>query len=143
MERCHARDRGAGTWAGWDHRPYLRVAWSLLRQGSFPEAIPHIRRAVPAPVAHATLELFWARLVDAAIASDGAGADFQDFLAAHPDLEDAGRVLAHYSPERIGSERARREFVLPDRAPLPAPTRRGERSVGRTAGDGTKTIRRA
>jgi hypothetical protein len=114
-----SRDRSGDPW---DHAAYLRVAWSELSRHPFHEAIPRIRDRAASGAAHATLELAWARLVGEALASGGPGADFDAFLAAHPELRDPERVLRHYSPERIGQERARREFVLPDRLPLPALT---------------------
>lgn len=106
--------------APWDHASFLRLAWSELRRHAFPDAIQRIRGgATPGP-GHATLELAWARLVGEAVARTGPCADFDAFLASHPELRDPDRVLRHYSPERIGQDRARREFVLPDRLPLPA-----------------------
>jgi hypothetical protein len=126
MQRAD-RERSGGPW---DHGAYLRVAWSELSRLAFHEAIPRIRARVAPGATHATLELAWARLVGEALASDlereargsarGQGTDFGAFLATHPELRDPDRVHRHYSPERLGLERARREFVLPDRLPLPA-----------------------
>jgi hypothetical protein len=123
------RDRSGEPW---DHLAHLRVAWSELSRRPFHQAIPRVRARAAAGAAHATLELAWARLVGAALASDlegaargeagGPGDDFDAFLTTHPELRDPDRVLRHYSPERLGQARARREFVLPDRLPLPAIT---------------------
>ncbi len=94
------------------------------------EASRRVRRAVrsatkaphpcsdPARPYHETLTLAWTRLVAAHI--DPAEEDFESFLTRHPFLRDRVSVLAYYSPERLGSDRARHEFVLPDRAPLPS-----------------------
>lgn len=106
--------------APWGHGAYLRLAWSELSARAFPDAIARIRARAPADARHATLELAWARLVAEALARTGPCADFEAFLAANPELGDPERVLRHYSRERIGLERARREFVLPDLLPLPA-----------------------
>jgi hypothetical protein len=104
---------------GWDHRGYLLRAWSALRDSAFEDAIGQIRRE-RGDGDHATLVLAWARLLAAALARAGAGPDFDAFVAAHPELLDPRLVLRHYSPQRLASARARREFVLPDRLPLPA-----------------------
>lgn len=112
----------------------------MLRERSFPDAIAGIREATPAEAMHATRLLFWARLVDAAIARSGPGVDFEGFLAAHPELGEADHVLAYYSPERLAAPRAQREFVLPDRAPLPASSRSGDRRGAKPDGEGTKTV---
>lgn len=117
QQECRERT-GAG--AVWDHSAHLRLAWSELRLRAFPDAIPRIRGRAAAGVRHATLELAWARLVAEAVARTGARDDFGAFLAANPDLRDPRLVLRHYSPERLAQERAHREFVLPDRLPLPA-----------------------
>lgn len=122
------------------HQALLRSAWSQLRERSFADAIAGIREATPAAARHATRLLAWARLVDAAIARGGPAGDFEGFLAAHPELGQADHVLAYYSPERLATERAQREFVLPDRAPLPAPARCGDRRGAGARGEGTKTV---
>lgn len=96
------------------HEALLRSAWTELRQRPFPAAIARIQKA-----GHATRALAWARLVDAAIARGGPGPDWDAFLLRNPELREPDHLLTHYSPERLDSERARREFVLPDRCPLP------------------------
>lgn len=137
--RLDAQHAGDGR-DGWSHEAGLRTAWSLLRERSFPDAIASIRKATPPAALHATRLLAWARLVDAAIARSGADADFDGFLGAHPELGDADHLLAHYSPGRLATPRAQREFVLPDRAPLPAPSRRGDRGGVDPGREGTKTV---
>ena len=121
----------------WDHAAFLRVAWSALRERSFDDGIRRIREHLSPAAAHATLCLAWARLVDAALAGPGGG-DLAEFLAAHPRLSDPDLVHQHYSPERIQSERARREFVLPDRLPLPA--RSDARFARALRDEGTKSV---
>lgn len=106
------------------HEAYLAVVWSELRERRFPEAIGRIRAARVPGAEHATRALAWARLVDAAIARGGAGADLDAFLRENPELREADLLARHYSPERLASARARREFVLPDRSPLPHPAAR-------------------
>lgn len=115
----------------WTHEAQLRATFLLLRVHDFQETVRRIRIAIAlsgcagdANVGgphgpHETLILAWARLVEQALAHTGPFVDFADFLDRHPELRSWERVLDHYSPERLRSDRAHREFVLPDRAPLP------------------------
>lgn len=116
----------------WTHEAHLRMAYLHLRRYDFRDAVRRIRRGIrrlnranrvvdsEAGGYHETLTLAWARLVAAGIAGLRPDADFAAFIARNPGLLARDRVLDHYSRERIDSARARREFVLPDRAPLPA-----------------------
>ena len=115
----------------WGHRAFLRVAYLELRARALPDAVRRIRRGVQRLERaqgvgagdprgyHETLSLAWARLVGAALADVDPAADFDSFIAVHPELLALDRVLQHYSRERLASRRARLEFVLPDRDPLP------------------------
>jgi protein-S-isoprenylcysteine O-methyltransferase Ste14 len=102
-----------------EHRHFVRVAWCELRSRTFEDALPRIQGACPG-ARHATLTLAWSRLVHEVVARSGADASFEAFAARHPELLDPDRVLRHYSRERLEAARARREFVLPDLAPLPS-----------------------
>lgn len=136
-----------GSGSVWDHAVYLRVAWSELSRRAFHEALPRIRAGVAPEAAHATLEIAWARLVAEALGSDleraaripATGLDA--FLAAHPELRNPDRVLRHYSPERLGLARARHEFVLPDRLPLPSLASEGPPRGGGGRCAGRETVR--
>ena len=115
----------------WSHEAHLRIAFLHLRQYPFGDAVRRMRRGIrrlnrahgvvesDAAGYHETLTLAWARLVAAALATAPPEAHSHAFLAANRELCRQELVLRHYSPERLGSPRARREFVLPDRAPLP------------------------
>lgn len=119
----------------WTHEAQLRATFLLLRAHGFQETIRRMRIVsslvrcagdahADGPCApHATLILAWARLVEQALAHTGPDVDFAGFLDRHPELRCWERVLDHYSPERLCSDRAHREFVLPDRAPLPTAPR--------------------
>jgi hypothetical protein len=116
-----------------DHRALLRLAFLALRRDGWPGAIRRARadlRQLDRMHAggggqgggyHETRLLCWLRLVGEALGRSGAVAGFDAFVAAHPELLEQARLLRHYSPARLDSPRARREFVLPDRAPLPDP----------------------
>ena len=118
--------------AEWSHACHLRIAYLALCVQPYPQAVRRLRdgirrldRAHGIPEGdergyHETLALAWLRLVAAALDSGTPGADSRSFLAMHPELGREDRVLEHYSPDRVRTARARREFVLPDRAPLPA-----------------------
>ena len=43
-----------------------------------------------------------------------AGGDFDEFLRDNPDLLSRDLLARWYSPDRIGSARARRAFLMPD-----------------------------
>ncbi len=115
-----------------DHEAYLRLAWSELCSHPLREAVRRLRGASFPATDHATRALAWARIVAAAIDS-GDTEDFESFLSARPELRDPDYVFTHYSPDRLHSGRARREFVLPDRRPLPSQTKVRGRSGGREA----------
>lgn len=120
----------------WTHEARVRMAYLILRCDDFASAIGRMRRGIlrfnsrngvsntSSRGYHETLTLAWARVIASASASAPPDADFATFIASHPDLLRKERILRHYSRERILSARARREFVLPDRDPLPvAPAR--------------------
>ncbi|NNL86570.1 MAG: hypothetical protein HKP27_13005 [Myxococcales bacterium] len=110
------------------HDAWLRMAFLHLRRGPYPEATRRIRRTAktwgPASPSeggapggyHETLTLAWIRLIAAQMDRPE---NFSRFIARNRPLRDPGAVLAYYSPERLATKRASREFVLPDRARLP------------------------
>lgn len=116
---------------------HLRMAYLQLRAHPFHEAVRRMRggiqrlnrvhgvEATQPGGYHETLTLTWARLVERALLGTDDVADFDAFIARNPELLRRDRALDHYSRQRIGSARARREFVLPDRSPLPS----GDRSA--------------
>jgi hypothetical protein len=131
--------------AEWDHAAHLRMAFLYLGRYELADAVRRIRRGIrrlnrangvadtEASGYHETVTLAWVRLVAQRLAATPAGASFAEFIAGNPELLSQEQLLVHYSPERIDSPRARREFVLPDRAPLPAavPAAIRKRSRGR------------
>ncbi len=120
-ERAHPTAGAAGPepGAGWDHAALLRALHRELRDRDLADAVAALRRRAPRP-GHETQLLAWARHVAAELAADPDASDFDAFAAARAERLAAERLLEHYSPERLASERAQREFVLPDRAPLPS-----------------------
>ena len=125
----------------WTHRAHLRMAWLFLRRHPLDEAHILLRVGIirlnafhalvetPSRGYHETLTRLWLSLVAAemaasdAAASDAAASDA--FVEARLPALGKDAVLRHYSPELVGSVRARAVFVEPDRAPLPVPRGRG------------------
>jgi hypothetical protein len=77
---------------------------------------------------HHTITVAWMRLVsahlDAATLSDSEHCSTQDYphwIANNAGLLRKDLLAAHYSTERLGSDAARRAWLEPDLAPLPAP----------------------
>ncbi|APR82685.1 Hypothetical protein A7982_08034 [Minicystis rosea] len=113
-----------------DHRGHLRAAWIHLQRHPLEEATTRTCDRIRAfaehlgastKYNHTTTEALL-RIMHARGAADPART-FEAFLAENMDLvHDARGVLRrHYSDELLGSDHARRSFVLPDREPLPAP----------------------
>jgi hypothetical protein len=109
------------------HRDHVRVAWLCLRRDG-PEAgaarfIAAIRsfaeRHGLSSLYHETITRAWIRLVGAALHESPDADGFDAFLERHPGLANKQGLGAFYSPERLASEAARRDFLEPDRAPLP------------------------
>jgi hypothetical protein len=110
------------------HRDHVRLAWTYLRELSFPagaqrftEALQRFAAANGKPqLYHATIT--WVYLVTihdrmSAPSATGARQDrWEAFAAENPDLLTwkPSIIEALYKPETIASEHARRIFVLPD-----------------------------
>lgn len=114
--------------AEWNHPAQLRMTYLHLRGSHFQDAIPRIRRALRRVHCglggafgdfHETWTLAWSRLVASRIDRERPAPCWFDFIRGNRDLLDSALIEEHYSSERIHSPRARREFVLPDRKPLP------------------------
>jgi hypothetical protein len=106
------------------HRDHVRMAWTYLRELSFPsgaqrfiDALQRFAQANGKPqLYHATIT--WAYLVTIhdRMQRNGAG-DWESFAAANADLLTwkPSIIDALYRPETIASEHAKRVFVLPNR----------------------------
>lgn len=114
----------------WCHALHLRVAYLILSAASFDAALAKLREgiqaynaahAVPSSLEsgyHETLTVCWLRLVAESMGDAPAG-DSRAFHDAHPELHDERRVLDYYTRDHILTQRAKREFVEPNRRPLP------------------------
>ena len=109
------------------HRAHVRMAWLYLREHGWSEGIIKIRATIQHYAAahgarrkyHETITLFWARLVANANAQTPDAADFQEFIAQHPELLDGNLLSKFYSKERLQSEEARLAWLEPDLKLLP------------------------
>ena len=99
------------------------MAHALLSEKGFLEAARCFVRGAKGLAARAgvpekfnmTLTLAYLGLIAEKMA-DSPVMDSEAFVRAHPDLLRASRLSEWYSPARLHSDRARRSFVLPDRA---------------------------
>ena len=115
------------------HREHVRVAWLYLRVAPFEHAAyrfcTSLRRFAEAhgkpALYHETITWAYLALVNERRAAQD-HADFDAFAAANADLFDkgAGALAALYDRDTLGSERARRTFLLPRRAPGRSPEER-------------------
>jgi hypothetical protein len=109
------------------HADHVRLAWMYVRRegpdGAREAMEAGLRRFAAANNVpekyHHTITCAWIRLVAEAARRIPTSPTFVAFAAAHPQLFDRGALAAWYSPELLASERARREWVAPDRQPLP------------------------
>lgn len=117
-----------GTIAGEDfgHREHVMAAWWFLEELPLPEALRRMSGALRRFAArhghpekyHETIT--WAFLfVIAERRGRRPGAPWEEFAARNADLFERrpGVLEAYYTPERLGSDLAREQFLLPDRLP--------------------------
>jgi hypothetical protein len=102
------------------HAAHVRVAWWYLRHDTFAAALARFTVALRRFAAvngasgkyHETITVASMALIAERLDAS-ADASWDQFIATHPDLLDR-RLLAGYYPEStLGSDRARRVFVLP------------------------------
>ncbi len=110
--------------ARFDHEAHVYVAWQYLERfeldaaiGRFTSTLRRLTRKLGVPDKyHATISWFYLLLI-AERRSQGERGDWLSFRSSNADLLAPGGQLLHryYSRERLDSEAARRQFVLPDR----------------------------
>lgn len=118
----------------WDHRKHLRLAWIHLSAYPFDDAVDRIRtgiRAYNAAVGvpegltmgfHETMTIAWMKLIDFTMREHGAETSSDAFFDAQPQLCVKQLLRLFYSKDQFVSERAKREFVSPDRTDFPTPS---------------------
>jgi hypothetical protein len=110
------------------HVAHIAVALSYLAELPADEALARMREKIRAFAAHhgvsglyhETLTTFWMRLLDHV--AHGCDPDLPLWRRINLIVARWGTrapIDAHYSPERIKSEEARKNYVPPDRLPVP------------------------
>jgi GNAT superfamily N-acetyltransferase len=111
----------------WTHLAHIRVAWLYLTQFASLDALARIRSGIARFNAevlgrrqeyHETVTVAFARIIADRMVP---GKAWADYLQGIDDIVSASSPIleTYYSPERLGSARARKEFVEADRCQLP------------------------
>jgi hypothetical protein len=115
----------------WTHRAHLRVAYAYLGRHRLGEAIARMRKGLqrfnavnrvpsgPTTGYHETLTQMWMRILQGLRTSVGPEASFDAFLERHPYLGQKLLGRLFYTRERMGSDRAKFEYLPPDLTPFP------------------------
>jgi hypothetical protein len=109
------------------HREHLRVAWVYLKSSDASRAAERMSEGIrrfanhhgATQKYHHTLTLAWMRLVAAALVETPEGHTFEQFITAHPQLQDTNLPAKYYSKELLETPAAREAWVEPDLQPLP------------------------
>lgn len=120
-----AFENGTLSADGFHHADHVRAAWLMLREeppaaalGRFSAALKRFAAANNKPgLYHETITWAYLLLVNERMESGGRRTEWGEFAASNPDLMtwDPSVLDRYYTPETLGSELARRSFVLPDR----------------------------
>ncbi|MEM9104706.1 MAG: hypothetical protein AAGC96_03540 [Pseudomonadota bacterium] len=114
--------------AKFTHRDHVAVAYELLRRHSFLEASARYgsclqtiaTKAGAAQKFNTTVTLAFLGLI--AERMENADTEtFETFIADNRDLLDRSPLDRWYTQDRIGSDLAKRIFLLPDKSPIEAP----------------------
>ena len=115
-----------------NHRAHVTVACLYLREFPLEQATNRMRRGIhafnaahkvqstPTSGYHETLTVAWMRVVHSTMRTHGQGLSIPEFLEQNPFLLCRTLLRLYYSKDRIMSAEARRQWVEPDLAPLPA-----------------------
>lgn len=109
------------------HVDHVRAAYLYLRNGGFAEAIARMTSALRRYAAahgkaaryHETITVAFLALVNQRLHEQGDGGGWEGFIRENPDLLDQRILLHYYRPDTLGSDRARRVFVLGELSPPP------------------------
>lgn len=107
------------------HRDHVRAAWLLLREGSPAAALDRFSTALrrfaaakgKAGLYHETITWAYLLLINERMERCGRHVDWGRFEGANSDLMTwrPSVLESYYTPETLGSDLARRIFLLPDR----------------------------
>ncbi len=110
--------------AAFGHVDHVEVAYAMLSKYDFIEACARYAATIKSMAEsvgaskkfNATTTIAFMSLIAERKARSG-NADFNAFLASNQDLLDRDVLMAWYSHERLASDRARCQFLLPDKIP--------------------------
>lgn len=111
--------------AAFHHRDHVRLAWLYLRRHPALEALTRFTEGLKrfatanghAGLYHETITWAYLLLIHERMARHGSGETWEEFAAENPDLLawKPSVLDGYYEAETLGSDLARRVFVLPDR----------------------------
>ena len=111
----------------WTHEAHVRMAWLYLTRHPFADALCRVQNGIRklngkigSPDGyHDTITVAFVRIIADRLKD---GERYESFRDRNPELLDRTlpAVLRHYTKDYLYSTDARREFVEPDREPLPA-----------------------
>ncbi len=116
------------------HPEHLRIAYICLAGTDIEPAFGALRDGLRAFLEHhgagpdkyhETLTRAWLIVVRRCMEKTPDTESAAAFLRCHPGLLDRDLLEVHYSRERLFSDKARKSFVPPDRAPFPGAGTRG------------------
>ena len=104
------------------HADHLRLAWLHLQREPLEQALVNVRTGIQNFAAHhgvhdlyhETITVAWVRLL-----ATHHERSFDEFLAGNENMLNKDLLHRFWTPELLASERAKREWVEPDRQPLP------------------------
>ena len=107
------------------HTEHVAVAWEMLQRYDFLEAAYRYgtslntiaTKAGAADKFHITVTIAMLSLISERMA-EGKADSFESFRDTYPEIFEKQTLAGWYSTERIGSDAARRRFVMPDRVHL-------------------------
>jgi hypothetical protein len=107
------------------HADHLRLAWLHVHQHPLEIAVNSVRNGIQAyaehlgrpEIYHETLTVAWVRLT-----ASHDEPTFDEFLRLNEHRLNGELLHRFWSPERLQSNLARREWLTPDRMQLPAPS---------------------
>jgi hypothetical protein len=106
------------------HADHLRLAWLHTHQHPLQTAIDNVRCGIQAyarhlekpDLYHETLTIAWVRLI-----ASHDEPSFDEFLRLNEYRLNKDLLHRFWSPERLGSEQARKAWLAPDKMQLPIP----------------------
>lgn len=110
------------------HREHVMIAWHYARTRPALQALAELARGIQELAValgkeglyHETLTWAWFSLIRERMERIGVDASWEEFSAASDDILSGRAIHEIYEKSTLDSELARRVFLMPDRAPIPA-----------------------